>query len=138
VPSLDSREFQGRITRTANAINGQTRTLRVEVDLPNPAHALVSGMYVKTALDVPTGGLLQIPAAALVLRSSGPQVAVVKQGHIDFRTVRIAHDDGSLIALEPGSVALGEQVALNVGTQLQPGQAVQVQQARHGNRYAEK
>lgn len=138
VPSLDSREFQGRITRTANAINGQTRTLRVEVDLPNPAHALVSGMYVKTALDVPTGGLLQIPAAALVLRSSGPQVAVIKQGHIDFRTVRIAHDDGSLIALEPGSVALGEQVALNVGTQLQPGQAVQVQQARHGNRYAEK
>jgi RND family efflux transporter MFP subunit len=139
VPSLASSQFQGKIARTANAISGQTRTLRVEVDLPNRAHALVSGMYVNAALDVPTNGLLQIPAAALVLRSNGPQVAVITQGRIDFRTIRIAHDDGNLIAIEPGSVALGEQVALNVGTQIQQGQAVQTQDvARHGNAYAEK
>lgn len=139
VLSLASGEFQGKIARTANAISGQTRTLRVEVDLPNPAHALVSGMYVNAALDVPTEGLLQIPAAALVLRSSGPQVAVITQGRVDFHAVRIAHDDGNLIAIEPGSVALGEQVVLNVGTQILQGQAVQTQDAvRHGNSYAEK
>jgi len=138
VPNSASHEFLGKIVRTANAISGRTRTLRVEVDLPNPEHALVSGMYVNAALDVPADGLLQIPAAALVLRSNGPQVAVITHGRIDFRPVHIARDDGNLIEIEPGSVAVGEPVALNVGTQILQGQAVQIQDARHENTYAKK
>ena len=81
--NIPDRRFNGKVTRTADAINPKTRTLRVEVDIPNPDHALVPGMYVNVDFQVPTEGLVQIPAAALVFRSGGPQVAVVDKDNKD-------------------------------------------------------
>ena len=63
----------------------KTRTLRVEADIPNPDHALVPGMYVNVDFQVPTEGLVQVPAAALVFRSDGPHVGVVdNDNRVDF------------------------------------------------------
>ena len=50
------REVEGRIVRTAEAIDPQARTFRVEIDVPNPKGALVSGMYVQAALRCPVKG----------------------------------------------------------------------------------
>lgn len=123
---LPGKTFTGRVARTADAINEQTRTLRVEVDLPNPDHALVSGMYVDVAFALPSSGLIQVPASALVFRSSGPQIAVIKDGKIDFRDVRIARDNGNSVEISSGLVA-GEKVALNIGSQGAQGEAVSAQ-----------
>ena len=129
--NLPGRTFSGRVTRTADAISEQTRTLRVEVDIPNPSHALVSGMYVDVAFDVPNTGLIQVPASALVFRSSGPQIAVVKDGKIDFRDVRIARDNGSSVEISSGLVA-GEKVALNIGSRGTQGETVSAQDVSEG------
>ena len=130
--SLPNRVFSGKITRTAQAINPQARTLRVEVDLPNPDQALVPGMYVDVAFELPTQGTVQVPAAALVFRASGPEVAVIDAGgKVSFRQVVIARDDGNVVELGAG-VSPGDRVVLNISSQIAEGDQVTVTQSENG------
>lgn len=135
VKDVRDRPFEGRITRTAEALDPDARTLRVEVDIPNPDGALVPGLYVQASFRLAADGLLQVPAAALIFRSGGPQVAVVgADGTVSFRNVTIGRDDGSVVELKTG-VAEGEKVALNISSQIAEGDKVQVTgaEARPGN-----
>jgi RND family efflux transporter MFP subunit len=122
--SLPGKTFSGTIARTANAINPQARTLRVEIDLPNTDQALVPGMYVDVAFALQSTNLVQVPAAALVFRSSGPEVAVIGDGgKVNFRKVTIARDDGNMIELGSG-IAPGDRVALNISSRIADGESV--------------
>jgi RND family efflux transporter MFP subunit len=122
--NLPGRIFAARIARSSRAINTQARTLKVEVDLPNDDQVLVPGMYVDVAFELAAGNLLEVPAAALMFRSNGPQVAVVNpDGHIHFRPVTIARDQGNVVELGSG-VQPGDKVALNVSSQINDGDLV--------------
>ena len=122
-----AREYGGRVNRTSEALNPQARTLRVEVDIANAKDEFVPGMYVKVGFALPPRGLVQVPAAALVFRAAGPQVACVEpNGHISFRNVTIGRDDGSVVELGSG-VAPGDRIALNVSSQINDGDLVQAQ-----------
>ena len=125
----EARQYTGKVTRTSGAINPQARTLRVEVDIPNPKAEFVPGMYVKVGFGLPPRGLVQVPAAALLFRASGPEVAKVDAGgHISFRPVVIGRDDGSLVELSSG-IAAGDRLALNVSSQISEGQLVHARAA---------
>jgi RND family efflux transporter MFP subunit len=118
--------FSGKIARSAESINTQARTMRVEVDMPNANHRLVPGMYVNVAFSLPARGQVEVPAAALIFRSSGTQVARVDDsGKISFETVSIARDDGSMVELSSG-VKPGERLVLNISSQISTGQTVAV------------
>jgi hypothetical protein len=98
------------------------------VDMPNTTHALVPGMYVNVAFRLPSRGSVEVPAAALIFRSSGTQVAEVDSaGKIQFRDVLIARDNGSLVELSSG-VKAGDRLVLNISSQIATGQAVTVNQ----------
>ena len=98
--------FAGKIARSAEAINAQARTMRVEVDMPNADHALVPGMYVTVAFRLPPRGLVEVPAAALIFRASGTQVARVDaHNKVEFQHVAIARDNGSMVELVLGREA---------------------------------
>jgi RND family efflux transporter MFP subunit len=130
--SIPGRIFRGEIARTAKAINPQARTLRVEVDIPNADQALVPGMYVDVAFALQSTNLVQVPAAALVFRSSGPQVAVVNDaGRVSFRKVTIARDDGNMVELGSG-LSPGDKVALNISSQIGDGETVAVSESAGG------
>ena len=118
--------FSGKIARSAEAINPQARTMRVEVDLPNPDNALVPGMYVNVAFQLPARGEVEVPAAALIFRARGPEVARVgSDGKVQFVKVTIARDDGSQVELGPG-VAPGDRLVLNISSQIGAGEVVAV------------
>jgi RND family efflux transporter MFP subunit len=126
VSNLQGRSFDGTITRTANAVDANARTLRVEVDLPNPDGALVPGLFVQAAFSLHTQGVSQVPAAALVFGVSGPQVAIVgSNGSVEFRNVSIARDNGGVVELASG-VRPGEKVALNISSQIADGAKVRL------------
>jgi RND family efflux transporter MFP subunit len=121
-----ARDYVGRITRTADALNPRARTLRVEVDIPNPKQQFVPGMYVQVGFALAARGLVQVPAAALVFRASGPQVARVDpSGRLTFRDVTIGRDDGRTVELSSGVVP-GDQIALNVSSQIPDGEKVRI------------
>ncbi|HEV2284882.1 MAG TPA: efflux RND transporter periplasmic adaptor subunit [Steroidobacteraceae bacterium] len=125
----ESRQYAGKVTRTSEAINPQARTLRVEVDIPNPKAEFVPGMYVKVGFGLPPRGLVQVPAAALLFRASGPEVARVdERGQVNFRPVVIGRDDGRVVELSSG-VAAGDRLALNISSQIGEGQLVHARSA---------
>jgi RND family efflux transporter MFP subunit len=118
--------FSGKIARSAESINAQARTMRVEVDMPNAGHALVPGMYVNVAFRLPPRGLVDVPAAALIFRATGTQVAQVgANGKIQFQDVVIARDNGSLVELASG-VKPGDRLVLNISSQIAAGETVAV------------
>lgn len=124
--------FEGHVTRTAQALSAQARTLRVEVDIPNHESALVPGMYVKVAFALKPAGSVQIPAAALLLRTHGPQVAEVgPDGKVSFHAVSIARDNGNLVELASG-VSPGARLVLNPSSQITAGQEVAIHSIEGG------
>jgi RND family efflux transporter MFP subunit len=127
--------FSGKIARSAESINAQARTMRVEVDMPNANHALVPGMYVNIAFRLPPRGLVEVPAAALIFRASGTQVAQVDaSGKIQFDDVVIARDNGSLVELASG-VQPGDKLVLNISSQIASGQKVAVNEPDAANKH---
>jgi RND family efflux transporter MFP subunit len=130
----ESHPLTGRLTRTAGAINAQARTLRAEVDIPNADQRLVPGMYVKVAFSLVPKGLVEVPAAALIFRTGGPQVARVdRAGKITFQGVTIARDDGSVVELASGA-SPGDRLALNISSQIGEGDIVKVNTADSATR----
>ena len=75
------RVFEGQVTRVVQALNKATRTMTVEVDLPNPDHTLKGGMFARVELVV---GLhpnaVQIPVDALTRLEEDQYVYVVRDG----------------------------------------------------------
>lgn len=124
----------GKTARSAEAINPQARTMRVEVDLPNPNGDLLPGMYVTARFDLPARGSVVIPAAALIFRPQGPQVARVDaRERVEFADVTIARDDGNVVELGSG-VSPGDRLILNPSSQLALGQAVAARLDSDGGR----
>jgi RND family efflux transporter MFP subunit len=118
------RKFSGNIARTANSIDPDSRTLHVEVDIKNSDFALVPGMYVQVKFELIQTPLIDVPASALLFRSSGSQIAIVDDdGKIHFQEVTIVHDEGDIVEISAG-VALGAKVALNLSNQIVEGEQV--------------
>ena len=71
-PELPERKFSGTVTRTANALDPASRTLLVEVQVPNPEGKLLPGMYVEVDLHLPRKDPpLLLPSDTLSVRPEG-------------------------------------------------------------------
>jgi RND family efflux transporter MFP subunit len=120
------RVFEGKLSRTSQAMDPHARTMRVEVDLANDDLALVPGMYIQVRFQLKPTKFLQVPAAAVLFRAGGPQVAVVDGEHrVKFQDILIARDNGKIVELASG-LAEGDLVAVNISNQIAGGQEVSV------------
>src|ERR1017187_5358588 len=113
VPDLGGRKFSGLVTRTSNALDPASRTLLAEVQVDNAGGALMPGMYSEVDLAVPRKDPpLIIPADTLVVRSDGPQVAVVgSDGVVHFKLIHLGRDFGDRIEVLDG-LAEGQMLAV--------------------------
>jgi RND family efflux transporter MFP subunit len=117
------QHYSGSVSRTSRAINARSRTLRVEVDIPNADSRLVPGLYVEVGFTLKNPVGVQIPAAALSFRPK-PQVATIDDKNVvDFRDVKIGVDDGDVVQIESG-LEEGDKVVLNVSSQIASGMKV--------------
>jgi RND family efflux transporter MFP subunit len=119
VANLPGRTFTGSIARTSNSLDPTSRTMLVEVRVPNKEGALLPGMYAQVNLsnkriDPP----LAIPSEALVVHSDGTLAAVLRPDHtVHLQKITIGRDygdrmevidglhDGDTIVLNPGDLA---------------------------------
>ena len=123
------RKFQGKLVRTADAINVTTRTLLIEIDVDNPTGTLFTGSYAEVHLKVPTqANTFLLPVNTLIFRSEGLQVGVVKDGSVTLATVTPGHDFGDQIEIVAGLKA-SDQVIINPPDSIVTGQQVQIVQA---------
>jgi RND family efflux transporter MFP subunit len=130
---LPDQRFEGKVTRTAEAVNPEARTLRVEIDIPNPNRTLVPGTYVDVSFKLKSSGLIEVPAAALLFRTKGPQAAVVdEKGAVELRNVTIARDNGNVVEISSG-LKEGDKVALNLSSRILAGQKVEANEIDQGH-----
>lgn len=121
---LPGQEIRGAITRTTNALDPSTRTLLVEIDLPNPTHRLRPGMFVTATLilEEHPKALALLPAA-LVSDYTGTSVFVVEGGTVKLVAVKTGLDDGTWVEVTEGLRENMEVVVVGK-TGLTDGQAV--------------
>ncbi len=123
------RKFQGKLVRTADAINQTTRTLLIEIDVDNPTGKLFTGSYAEVHLAVPTeNSTFIIPVNTLIFRSQGLHVGIVRDGKVEVSPVTAGHDFGNEIEIVAGLKA-NDQVIVNPPDSIVSGQEVQIVQA---------
>jgi RND family efflux transporter MFP subunit len=127
VDALNDREFRGVVSRVAEAEDVNDRTMRAEVDLPNPQHVLRDGMYgrAEIVLEKETSNLTA-PSSAILDRDSEGKgtVEIVRDGKLYRQSVIIGRDTGTLAeivsGLDPDSdVVIHPDVSIADGTPVQ-------------------
>jgi multidrug efflux pump subunit AcrA (membrane-fusion protein) len=148
VQQIPNLSFPGKVTRTSDSLDAQSRTLLTEVDVDNPTRVLLPGMYAEVSfitdrIDPP----FLVPDAALVVRPSGTVLAVLqplaaddpqKLGpdgtdpatlarvrRVHFQTVEPGRDYGVEIEIL-GGLKIGEEVAVDPSDAVEEGALVQI------------
>jgi len=118
-------QFQGSIARTARAIDTATRTMQVEIRVPNPAGALIAGSYVQVLLPIKGDNMgLVVPTNALLFRPQGTYVAVVDaHGRVRLSLVKLGTDFGASVEVLSG-LKREEQIVINPADSLADGDVV--------------
>lgn len=123
------RKFQGKLVRTAEAINMTTRTLLIEIDVANPTGTLLTGSYAEVHLAVPShASTFLIPVNTLIFRSEGLRLGIVRNGKVVLAAVTPGHDFGDQIEIVSGLQA-DDQIIINPPDSIVDGQQVQIVQA---------
>ena len=129
VPEIPGRDFPGKVTRIADALQPGSRTLLTEIDVPNPDRVLSPGIYCNVELKIPrrTPSLI-VPSEAVVFNRDGLNVAVVENGVAHIRRVTVVRDFGTTVEVSAG-VKDGDQVILNPPVDLTDGHKVEIRPA---------
>jgi multidrug efflux pump subunit AcrA (membrane-fusion protein) len=116
VSNLPGRQFTGTVARTANALDPNSRTLLVEVHVPNADGALLPGMYAQVDLNSTRANPpMLIPSEALIVRADGVRVALVRPDHtIHFQKIQIGRDYGDRLEVS-GGLKEGDVIIPNPG-----------------------
>jgi RND family efflux transporter MFP subunit len=126
VPSL-GRSFPGKVARTADRIDTSTRTMRTEVDVPNPAGVLIPGMYAEISLALAKSpGALSVPITSVVddSRSGKKHVWVVdSSSRLVPRQVKTGMETPEFIEVTEG-LKEGETVVVAARGRFHPGELV--------------
>ena len=123
------RKFDGRVVRSAEAIDLSTRTLLTEVDVPNKSGELLPGGFAQVHLLVKvTGQRMQVPVNALLFRSEGLRAVLIDSNHrTHLQPVVIGRDYGNTLEVLSGLKA-DDWIVLNPPDSLEDRQAVHVKQ----------
>ena len=125
VIDFPGRKYTGTITRHPEALDQVTRTMQVEVDLPNQDRSLFPGMYANMKMTASvTVSSLMAPDDALIFRNDKIYLPVVRDNHLRLVEVTVGHDDGYTVEIN-GDLRAGEQIAVSVGEAARDGEPVQ-------------
>jgi membrane fusion protein (multidrug efflux system) len=103
VQEFPGRLFTGTVTRTTHALDPSTRSLLIEVDLPNPDQALQPGTFGELTLQLRNSpDALVVPAGALITQGNSTLVFIVDQGKAIQRKINTGLNDGRWVEVVEG------------------------------------
>lgn len=104
VLELPGRAFEAEVVRTAGAIDADSRTLLVELNMDNSKDELLAGSYAQVSFSDPSkGSVPTLPANTVLFRSEGPQVGVVlEDGKVELRPIKLGRDLGNTVEVLAG------------------------------------
>jgi len=123
---LRGRTFTGEVARSAGAIDPATRTMQVEINLPNRDGTLLPGAYVQVDLPLAGAKTLVVPTNVLLFRGEGTRVALVDADHrVRLKPVTLGRNLGESIEVL-GGVADGDRLVVNPSDSLAEGDAIAI------------
>jgi len=124
---LSGRTFKATITRTAGAVDPITRTLQVELQVPNPHGEILAGSYAQVRFNESAAPkVLTISDNAIIFRAQGTQVAIVDRNNtVHLKQVKLGRDFGSVIEVMDGLSAT-DRVIDNPPDSIADGMSVQI------------
>jgi RND family efflux transporter MFP subunit len=118
-------QYRGTVARTARAIDTATRTMQVEIRVPNPENALITGSYVQVTLPINVDAqALVVPTNVLLFRPDGTRIALVDAGgKVRLTTVKLGTDFGTSVEVL-GGLNASDRIVLNPADSLADGDVV--------------
>jgi membrane fusion protein (multidrug efflux system) len=124
VAAFPEEKFTGRLARLARAVDTKTRTMAVEIDVPNPARRLAPGMFAEIRWPVrKAGDSLFVPKTAVMTTTERTFVVRIANGvaeWVDVRRGAAVNDQLEVF----GALSAGEHVALRATDELRSGTRV--------------
>jgi multidrug efflux pump subunit AcrA (membrane-fusion protein) len=118
--------YEGTITRTAWTLDAKHRTLRTEIDVPNPKGTLRPGLYAYATIIVEEhAGVVSLPTSALVRQDSQTCCVAVAAGRAARKPVVVGLDDGTRAEIVSG-LGGDETIVKAYASSLADGQFVEV------------
>jgi RND family efflux transporter MFP subunit len=121
-----NKDFDGKVSRFADSLNQQTRTMETEIDFENHANTLMPGMYAQAYLSHDEKkNVLTVPLEAV--QRNGDQsivLAVGPQNVVEQRNVQLGQEDSMYIEVLSG-LHEGEVVIVGNSNEFRPGQKIQ-------------
>jgi RND family efflux transporter MFP subunit len=126
VANLPGREFHGTVARTANALDPTSRTMLVEIQVPNGDGALLPGMYAQVHMsDARKSSPVLVPGDALQVGADGTKVAVVRPDHtVHFQKIEVGRDYGDKLEVLSG-LSEGDTIIPRPGDSIREGAKVE-------------
>jgi RND family efflux transporter MFP subunit len=124
---LPGRTFEATVSQTSGAVDPTTRTLQVELQMPNPKGELFAGSYAQVRFnESPDAKALTISDNAIIFRAQGTQVALVgPDNKVRLRDVKVGRDFGDTIEVLDGLTAQ-DRVVDNPPDSIADGMSVEV------------
>lgn len=121
-----SKTLNAKVSRLSHALSRSTSTMDIEIDVANPDHSLLPGMYADVRLSVDRReGVLTLPVQAINLNEKDSTVFVVDaDGHVAQRSIQIGLTTESGVEISSGLIE-GDSVIVGDRSRLQVGQRVQ-------------
>jgi RND family efflux transporter MFP subunit len=131
---LPGRTFAATVTRTAGAVDPATRTLQVELQVPNPRGDIFAGSYAQVRFnEAAEPGALTISDNAVIFRAQGTQVAIVGgDNQVQLRSIKLGRDFGNIVEVLDG-LNVNDRVIDNPPDSISEGMMVQVAQTTATN-----
>jgi len=126
------QKFQGKVVRSAEAIDLATRTHLTEVDVPNRSGQLLPGGFAQVHLEVKAVGQpMQVPVNALLFRSEGLRAVIITAEHkTHLQPLVIGRDYGNTLEVLSGLKA-DDWIVLNPADSLDDNQKVNIKQVNN-------
>jgi RND family efflux transporter MFP subunit len=118
-------QYRGSVARTARAIDTATRTMQVEIRIPNPSNVLIAGSYVQVTLPINVDArALVVPTNVLLFRPDGTRIALVDSGgRVHLALVKLGTDFGTTVEVLSGLHA-ADRLIVNPADSLADGDVV--------------
>ena len=119
------KPHRGTVTRRAGALDPASRTLMVEVRVPNDTGDLIPGMYAQARFSLQGGRApIVISGNALIVGGEGPRVALLDTGDvISIKKVKLGRDYGKEVEILDG-LHEGDRIVINPRDTLETGMKV--------------
>jgi RND family efflux transporter MFP subunit len=121
------RAFPGVVRRFTDKVDESTRTMKTEVDVPNPDLQLVPGMYAEVDLTTDQRkNVIAVPVEAIDGSGDNARVYAVRDsGSVEIVPVHLGLENAQLVEIRSGDIHVGDQVVVGPRAGLKSGDKVQ-------------